>query len=108
VFFCSSRRRHTRFSRDWSSDVCSSDLVYGPLAAGASIFMYEGAPTYPAADRFWAMIERHRITVLYTAPTAIRAFMRSSEDLPKRSEERRVGEEREHETRRGARQTELA
>ncbi|MBI3534645.1 MAG: acetate--CoA ligase [Deltaproteobacteria bacterium] len=51
-------------------------IVYGPLAAGASIFMYEGAPTTPTQDRFWAMIERHHISILYTAPTAIRAFMR--------------------------------
>lgn len=58
-------------------------LVYGPLAAGASIFMYEGAPMYPAADRMWAMIERHRINILYTAPTAIRAFMRLGTEGPR-------------------------
>jgi acetyl-CoA synthetase len=59
-----------------------SYVVYGPLAAGASVFMYEGAPTFPAPDRFWAMIERHRITILYTAPTAIRAFMRLGTEYP--------------------------
>ena len=53
-----------------------SYVVYGPLANGATVFMYEGAPTYPEADRFWDMIERHRISILYTAPTAIRTFMR--------------------------------
>jgi acetyl-CoA synthetase len=53
-----------------------SYVVYGPLAAGATIFMYEGAPTHPRADRFWDMIERHQISILYTAPTAIRAFMK--------------------------------
>ncbi|MBL7716139.1 MAG: acetate--CoA ligase [Bdellovibrionales bacterium] len=58
-------------------------LVYGPLAAGASIFMYEGAPTTPTLDRFWDMIERHRITILYTAPTAIRAFMKLGTQHPK-------------------------
>ncbi len=60
-----------------------SYLVYGPLSLGASIFMYEGAPTTPKPDRFWDMIERHRITILYTAPTAIRSFMRLGEELPK-------------------------
>jgi acetyl-CoA synthetase len=58
-------------------------LVYGPLAAGASVFMYEGAPNCPAPDRIWSMIERHRITILYTAPTAIRAFMRTGTEHPR-------------------------
>jgi acetyl-CoA synthetase len=53
-----------------------SYVVYGPLANGATIFLYEGAPTYPGPDRFWDIIERNRISVLYTAPTAIRTFMR--------------------------------
>jgi acetyl-CoA synthetase len=60
-----------------------SYLVYGPLAAGASIFMYEGVPSYPAPDRIWSMIERHRINILYTAPTAIRSFMRTGTEHPK-------------------------
>ncbi len=55
-------------------------VVYGPLAAGATVFMYEGAPTTPTPDRFWAMIERHKISILYTAPTAIRAFMKMGEE----------------------------
>ncbi len=59
-----------------------SYVVYGPLAAGASLFIYEGAPTWPAGDRFWAMIARHRVNILYTAPTAIRAFMRLGDELP--------------------------
>jgi len=53
-----------------------SYVVYGLLSNGASIFMYEGAPNQPEPDRFWQMIDRHGITILYTAPTAIRAFMR--------------------------------
>jgi acetyl-CoA synthetase len=53
-----------------------SYVVYGPLAAGATVFLYEGAPTHPKSDRFWDMIERHKISILYTAPTAIRAFMK--------------------------------
>jgi acetyl-CoA synthetase len=61
-----------------------SYVVYGPLALGASIFLYEGAPTTPAADRFWDMIERHKISVLYTAPTAIRAFIKLGDEWPKR------------------------
>ena len=53
-----------------------SYVVYGPLAAGATVFIYEGAPDWPEKDRFWSLIERHGVTVFYTAPTAIRAFMR--------------------------------
>ncbi|MBT8116492.1 MAG: AMP-binding protein, partial [Gammaproteobacteria bacterium] len=52
-----------------------SYIVYGPLAAGATVMMYEGAPNWPAEDRFWDIIERHQINILYTAPTAIRAFI---------------------------------
>jgi acetyl-CoA synthetase len=52
-----------------------SYIVYGPLANGATVVMYEGAPDHPAKDRFWDVIERHRVTILYTSPTAIRAFM---------------------------------
>lgn len=54
--------------------------VYGPLMAGVTIFMYEGAPLYPTPDRFWGMIERHKITILYTAPTALRMFMQQGDD----------------------------
>ena len=53
-----------------------SYIVYGPLAAGASVLIYEGAPNWPAEDRFWDIIERHRVNILYTAPTAIRAFIK--------------------------------
>lgn len=61
-----------------------SYVVYGPLAAGATVFLYEGAPTTPTMDRFWEMIERHKITVFYTAPTAIRTFMRLGTEYPKK------------------------
>ncbi len=61
-----------------------SYVVYGPLAAGATVLMYEGAPDWPERDRFWSLIERHGVTIFYTAPTAIRAFMRWGTDLPKR------------------------
>ena len=93
-----------------------SYVVYGPLANGATIFMYEGSPDWGtegkggARDRFWEMIERHKITILYTAPTLIRACMKWGEEHPNshdlsslrllgsvgepiRSEERRVGKE---------------
>ncbi len=53
-----------------------SYIVYGPLANGTTAFMYEGAPNFPEVDRLWSIIERHRVTVFYTAPTAIRAFIR--------------------------------
>ena len=57
-----------------------SYVVYGPLANGATVFMYEGAPNYPDFGRFWSMIERHRVSLFYTAPTAIRAFMRAGRE----------------------------
>ncbi|HBE66961.1 MAG TPA: acetate--CoA ligase [Planctomycetaceae bacterium] len=53
-----------------------SYIVYGPLSAGATILMYEGAPNHPAEDRFWDLVEKYKVTVLYTAPTAIRAFIK--------------------------------
>jgi acetyl-CoA synthetase len=61
-----------------------SYVVYGPLALGATVVMYEGAPDWPAKDRFWEIIERYGVTVLYTAPTAIRAFMRWGTEWPAR------------------------
>ncbi|MCU0706797.1 MAG: acetate--CoA ligase [Pirellula sp.] len=53
-----------------------SYIVYGPLSAGATQVLYEGAPNWPAEDRFWDIIERYRVSILYTAPTAIRAFIK--------------------------------
>jgi acetyl-CoA synthetase len=61
-----------------------SYVVYGPLANGATCLMYEGAPDTPARDRFWDLIERHGVTILYTAPTAIRAFMKWGTEWPER------------------------
>jgi acetyl-CoA synthetase len=60
-----------------------SYVVYGPLANGATVFIYEGAPDWPKQDRMWQLIEKHRVTIFYTAPTAIRAFMKWGEALPK-------------------------
>ena len=59
-----------------------SYVVYGPLANGATVLMYEGAPDYPDRGRFWDLIQKYRTTILYTAPTAIRAFMRWGEQWP--------------------------
>ncbi len=73
---------------DWQPDDlywCTADcgwitghsyIVYGPMSNGATVFMYEGAPNHPGPDRFWEMIDRHKLTILYTAPTAIRAFIK--------------------------------
>ena len=63
-----------------------SYIVYGPLQNGATTVMYEGAPNHPEPDRFWRMIERHKVNVFYTAPTAIRAFMKWGEQWPRRYE----------------------
>jgi acetyl-CoA synthetase len=61
-----------------------SYVVYGPLLNGATTLLYEGAPNHPEPDRFWSIVERHKVTVLYTAPTAIRAFIKWGEDWPAR------------------------
>ena len=61
-----------------------SYVVYGPLANGATAFMYEGAPNWPEPDRFWRIIAKYGVTILYTAPTAIRAFMKWGVDWPKK------------------------
>jgi len=72
---------------------CSADIgwvtghsyvVYGPLANGATVVMYEGAPDWPQKDRFWSLIEKYGVTVFYTAPTAIRAFMRWGTEWPQK------------------------
>ena len=63
-----------------------SYIAYGPLQNGATAVMYEGAPNHPEPDRFWQMIERHKVNVFYTAPTAIRAFMKWGERWPRRYE----------------------
>ena len=59
-----------------------SYIVYGPLANGARVFMYEGAPDMPDRGRFWELCQKHAVTVFYTAPTAIRSFMRWGDDWP--------------------------
>ncbi|HWD92184.1 MAG TPA: acetate--CoA ligase [Verrucomicrobiae bacterium] len=61
-----------------------SYVVYGPLANGATSLMYEGAPNFPEPDRFWRIVEKYGVTILYTAPTAIRAFMKWGVEWPKK------------------------
>ncbi|MFZ9708380.1 MAG: acetate--CoA ligase [Steroidobacteraceae bacterium] len=67
-----------------------SYVAYGPLAAGATLVLYEGAPTYPDGARFWQICERHGVTVFYTAPTAIRALMKLGDELPARHDLSRI------------------
>lgn len=61
-----------------------SYVVYGPLLNGATVMLYEGAPNWPEPDRFWDIIERHGVTIFYTAPTAIRSFMKWGDAWPKK------------------------
>jgi acetyl-CoA synthetase len=61
-----------------------SYVVYGPLANGATVVMYEGAPDWPKKDRFWSLIEKYGVTIFYTAPTAIRAFMKWGIEWPEK------------------------
>ena len=61
-----------------------SYIVYGPLANGATTLMFEGVPTYPDASRFWQIVDKHHVNILYTAPTAIRALMREGDEPVKR------------------------
>jgi len=61
-----------------------SYLVYGPMSAAATCMMYEGAPNWPDRDRFWAIIEKYGVSIFYTAPTAIRTFMKWGEEWPAR------------------------
>jgi len=89
---------HAQLTMEWvfdhkPSDVfwCTADvgwvtghtyIVYGPLACGATEVIFEGVPTYPDAGRFWKMIQDHKVSVFYTAPTAIRSLIKASGDLP--------------------------
>jgi len=84
-----------KLTMDWTFDIqpadvfwCTADIgwitghtyvAYGPLAAGATQVIFEGIPTYPNAGRFWQMIERHKVTIFYTAPTAIRSLIKAAE-----------------------------
>lgn len=89
---------HTHMTSKWVLDIkptdvywCTADvgwitghsfIVYGPLSNGAAVFMYEGAPRPSKPDCFWKLIEKHKVSIFYTAPTAIRSFMASGDHLP--------------------------
>src|SRR4030043_174202 len=75
VFFCTA-------DIEWVTG--HSYVVYGPLALGGTTLMFEGVPTYPNPDRFWEIVERYKVSVFYTAPTAIRALMREGEGWVKK------------------------
>ncbi len=62
-----------------------SYIVYGPLANGATTLVFEGVPTYPTPSRFWEVVDKHQVSIFYTAPTAIRSLMRAGEDLVKKT-----------------------
>jgi len=62
-----------------------SYIVYGPLANGAITLMFEGIPTYPDASRFWQVVDKHKVNIFYTAPTAIRSLMREGEEIVKKT-----------------------
>ena len=63
-----------------------SYIVYGPLANGATTLMFEGVPNYPDPSRFWQVVDKHKVSIFYTAPTAIRALMREGEEYVRRTE----------------------
>jgi acetyl-CoA synthetase len=89
---------HAALTTAWTFDLkaedifwCTADIgwvtghsyiAYGPLALGGTEVVFEGVPTYPAADRFWKMIEKHKVTIFYTAPTAIRSLIKAAEGNP--------------------------
>ena len=84
-----------KLTMDWTFDIqpkdlfwCTADIgwitghtyvAYGPLAAGATQLIFEGIPTFPHSGRFWQMIEKHKVSVFYTAPTAIRSLIKAAE-----------------------------
>ncbi len=63
-----------------------SYIIYGPLCNGATTLMFEGVPTYPEADRFWKVVDKHQVNIFYTAPTAIRALMAQGDEFVKRTD----------------------
>ncbi|HJW02345.1 MAG TPA: acetate--CoA ligase [Azospira sp.] len=91
---------HAALTMKWTFDIkphdifwCTADIgwvtghtyiTYGPLACGATEIVFEGVPTFPDAGRFWKMIEDHKVSIFYTAPTAIRSLIKAGADLPKK------------------------
>jgi acetyl-CoA synthetase len=93
LLYCKLTSKYVFDLRDEDVYWCTADIgwvtghsyvVYGPLANGATSLMYEGAPNFPEPDRFWRIVEKYGVTILYTAPTAIRAFMKWGTEWPKK------------------------
>ena len=84
ICFRSARRRIYWCTADIGWVTGHSYVVYGPLANGATTLMYEGAPNWPEPDRFWRIVEEYRVNIFYTAPTAIRAFIRWGDEWVKK------------------------
>lgn len=94
LLFCALTHRYVFNYREGNIYWCTADvgwvtghsyIVYGPLANGATTLLFEGVPTYPTASRFWDVVDKHKVNILYTAPTAIRALMREGDEYVKRS-----------------------
>ena len=93
LLFCAHTFKTVFDHRDEDVYWCTADIgwvtghsyiVYGPLASGATVLMFEGVPTYPDPGRFWQVVEKYRVNVFYTAPTALRALMRHGDGWPAR------------------------
>ena len=69
----------------WAGLPGHSYIVYGPLANGATTLMFEGVPNYPTVSRFWDVVDKHKVNIFYTAPTAIRALMQAGDDPVKKT-----------------------
>ena len=82
--FLTSKKKTAGCAADAGWITGHSYIVYGPLINGATVMMYEGALNYPYPNRWWKMIEKYGIAILYTSPTAIRGLMRFDDDWPKR------------------------
>ncbi|HEV7358444.1 MAG TPA: acetate--CoA ligase [Steroidobacteraceae bacterium] len=103
---CAGYLLNAKLTTKWAFDLkaddvywCTADVgwvtghtyvAYGPLAAGATLFMYEGAPTFPDGGRFWKMCQAHGVSIFYTAPTAIRALMKLGDALPAKYDLRKL------------------
>jgi acetyl-CoA synthetase len=83
-FICHVFIAFTLYQLSLSSPItfCGNNIVYGPLLNGCSTFMFESTPMYPDVGRYWDMVQRHKISIFYTAPTAIRSLMRFGDDAP--------------------------
>ncbi len=95
LLFCAITHKYVFDYQDGEIYWCTADIgwvtghsyiIYGPLCNGATSLMFEGIPTYPEADRFWQIIDKHQVNIFYTAPTAIRALMAQGNDFVTRTQ----------------------